>query len=81
VFAFDLLLARSNVPCLYLVDTFEDGGALLRQCEAMGLEGIVSKRRDGAYVSGMSKNWRKTKTEAWRKANTERWRSFVERQQ
>jgi hypothetical protein len=36
----------------------------------------VSKRRDAAYVSGMSKNWRKTKTEAWRKANTERWRMF-----
>ena len=70
------LLARSDVPCLYLVDTFEDGGALLRQCEAMGLEGIVSKRRDAAYVSGMSKNWRKAKTEAWRKANTERWRMF-----
>jgi bifunctional non-homologous end joining protein LigD len=70
------LLARSEVPCLYLVDTFEDGPALLRQCEAMGLEGVVSKRRDTAYVSGMSKNWRKTKTAAWRKANTERWRMF-----
>jgi bifunctional non-homologous end joining protein LigD len=74
------LLARSDVPCLYLVDTFEDGGALLRQCEAIGLEGVVSKRRDAPYVSGVSKNWRKAKTGAWRKANTERWRSFVERQ-
>ena len=73
------LLARSDVPCLYLVETFEDGDALLRQCEALGLEGIVSKRWDAEYVSGMSKNWRKTKTEAWRKANTERWRSFTER--
>jgi bifunctional non-homologous end joining protein LigD len=70
------LLARSDVPCLYLVETFKDGGALLRQCERLGFEGIVSKRRDAAYVSGMSKNWRKTKTEAWRNANTERWRSF-----
>jgi bifunctional non-homologous end joining protein LigD len=70
------LLARSDVPCLHLVETFEDGSTLLRQCEAMGLEGIVSKRRNAAYVSGMSKNWRKTKTEAWRKANTERWRMF-----
>lgn len=74
------LLARSDVPCLYLVEAFEDGGALLRQCEALGLEGVVSKRRDASYVSGMSKNWRKTKTEAWRQANTERWRSFTERQ-
>jgi bifunctional non-homologous end joining protein LigD len=70
------LLARSDVPCLYLVDTFEDGPALLGQCEAMGFEGVVSKRRDAAYVSGVSKNWRKTKTETWRRANTERWRMF-----
>jgi ATP-dependent DNA ligase len=59
---------------------FEDGGALFQECEAMGLEGVVSKRRDAAYVSGMSKNWRKTKTQAWRRDNIERWRSFVERQ-
>jgi bifunctional non-homologous end joining protein LigD len=71
------LLAKSDVPCLYLVETFEHGGALLRRCDAMGFEGVVSKRRDAAYVSGMSKNWRKIKTEAWRKANTERWRSFT----
>src|SRR5262245_17139875 len=38
------LLARSDVPCLYLVETFENGAALLRQCEAMGFEGVVSKR-------------------------------------
>jgi len=29
---------RSEVPCLHLVETFEDGGDLLRQREAMGLE-------------------------------------------
>ena len=72
------LLSRSDVPCLHLVETFEDGGALLRQCEAMGVEGVVSKRRDATHVSGMSKNWRKTKTKAWRRDNIERWRSFVE---
>jgi bifunctional non-homologous end joining protein LigD len=73
------LLARSDVPCLHLVEAFEDGDALLRQCEALGLEGVVSKRWDTEYVSGMSKHWRKTKTEAWRRANAERWRSFTER--
>jgi hypothetical protein len=36
------LLASSEVPCLYPVETFEDGAALLRQCEAMGLEAICS---------------------------------------
>jgi bifunctional non-homologous end joining protein LigD len=70
------LLARSDVLCLYLVETFEDGAALLRQCEALGLEGVVSKRCDAAYTSGVSKSWRKTKTGAWREANTERWRMF-----
>jgi ATP-dependent DNA ligase len=44
------LPARADVPCLYLVDTFEDGGALLRHCEAIGLEDVVSKRRDASYV-------------------------------
>ena len=40
----------------------------------MGLEGIVSKRRDAPYRSGPSRDWVKTKTEAWREANRERWR-------
>jgi bifunctional non-homologous end joining protein LigD len=71
------LLSRSDVPCLHLVEAFEDGGALFRQCEAMGVEGVVSKRRDAPHVSGTSKTWRKTKTKAWRRDNIERWRSFV----
>ena len=39
-------LARSTVPILHLVPSFPDGAALLRSCEALKLEGIVSKRAD-----------------------------------
>lgn len=38
----------------------EDGPAMFRPC-AMGLEGIVSKRRDAAYRSGRSSHWIKVK--------------------
>ena len=38
-----------------------DGTAVLREARRMGLEGIVSKRRDLPYESGRSRNWLKTK--------------------
>jgi len=38
-----------------------DGAAVLREACRMGLEGIVSKRRDLPYESGRSRNWLKTK--------------------
>ena len=65
------LLARSDVPCLYLVDTFEDGGAVAP----------VRSDRPGRHrveASGRTlRVWHEQelaqdKTEAWRKANTER---------
>lgn len=40
---------------------FEDGAGLLRQACALSQEGIVSKRRDGAYRSGRNKLWLKVK--------------------
>jgi ATP-dependent DNA ligase len=36
----------AKVPCLHVVEAFDDGLALLRVAEERGLEGIVSKRRD-----------------------------------
>lgn len=39
----------------------EQGSQVLRHACRLGLEGIVSKRRDGAYVSGRSENFIKTK--------------------
>ena len=44
--------------------------------ERMGLEGIVSKRRDQFYRSGKNPNWIKVKTATWRAANRERYNLF-----
>ncbi|WP_460449140.1 ATP-dependent DNA ligase [Alsobacter sp. SYSU BS001988] len=41
--------------------TDEDGEALFRHACVMGLEGIISKRRDAPYRSGRSQTWRKSK--------------------
>jgi len=35
----------------------------------MGLEGVVSKRRDAPYRFGSKCGWIKVKTQAWRDAN------------
>jgi len=70
------LVGRAKIPCLHLVEAFDDGAALFRWCEVYELEGIVSKRRDSSYKSGECKAWRKVKTSAWREANRERWRLF-----
>jgi bifunctional non-homologous end joining protein LigD len=70
------LLARSDVPCLRLVATFDDGGQPFAEAERRQLEGIVSKRKASPYRSGPSRDWRKVKTAAWRVANRERWRLF-----
>ena len=40
-----------------------------RPARRMGLEGIVSKRRDSPYRSGIKRDWIKVKCEAWREAN------------
>ena len=38
-----------------------DGDAALRHAYAMGLEGIIAKRRDKPYRSGRSPDWIKVK--------------------
>jgi len=70
------LLRRPKVPCLHLVEAFDDGQELLEAAERHGLEDVVSKRRDAPYRSGECRYWRKVKTEAWRAANRERWKLF-----
>jgi bifunctional non-homologous end joining protein LigD len=72
----ELLLARSNVPRLLLVEAFADGEKLLEEGDRLGLEGLVSKRKASPYRSGPSRDWRKIKTRAWREVNRERWRLF-----
>jgi ATP-dependent DNA ligase len=51
--------------------TFRDG-KLPQGAERHALEGIISKRRDALYRSGLSRDWLKVKTAAWREANRER---------
>ena len=58
------LIARSDIPCLHLVETFDDGAKLLDSAERMLLEGIVSKRRNSVYRSGECRDWVKIKTES-----------------
>ena len=64
------------VPAVQFVDMFDDGATLLASCAKMGLEGIVSKRRDAPYRSGPSRDWVKVKTAAWHEANRERHKLF-----
>lgn len=60
------LISRSDIPCLHLVEAFDDGAKLLASAERMQLEGIVSKRRAAPYHSGEFRDWRKVKTAASR---------------
>ena len=55
------LLGRRN-PLLRYVEHMEDGGAeMFEHACRLGLEGIVSKRRDARYRSGRSRTWLKIK--------------------
>ena len=63
-------------PAVRLVEAFEDGERLLAKAESMGLEGVVSKRRDAPYRSGNQSGWTKIKTKSWRAVNAERGRLF-----
>jgi hypothetical protein len=71
-----VLIAGTGDSRLRLSDGFDDGAELLAAAERMGLEGVVSKRRDAPYRSGTRCGWVKTKTKAWREANKDRWRLF-----
>src|SRR4051812_7994000 len=46
-------------------EVFDHGELLFRHACAMGLEGIVSKRRDSPYRSGRALTWRKVKCEGY----------------
>jgi bifunctional non-homologous end joining protein LigD len=60
----DRLLHRCK-PGLQLTDhVFGDGARVFRQICALGLEGIVSKRKGSSYRSGQSRDWLKSKNPA-----------------
>jgi bifunctional non-homologous end joining protein LigD len=75
----EALLKRASTRLIRFSDDFPDAGALLAACARRGLEGIVSKRKDSAYRSGVRSGWVKVKTSTWRAANRERWRLFEKR--
>jgi bifunctional non-homologous end joining protein LigD len=49
-------------PIRYSEHLLTNGAAMFRQARAMGLEGIVSKRRDCPYRSGRGEDWLKVKS-------------------
>ncbi len=61
-----LLAARKGRnPLIRYVEHFEErGDVVLESARKLGLEGIVSKRLDGAYRSGRSDDWTKAKIRA-----------------
>jgi bifunctional non-homologous end joining protein LigD len=70
------LVLSAGADWLRCSENFTDGIKLLAASEHMGLEGVVSKRRDAPYRSGKRSDWIKVKVPAWRAGNQERWRLF-----
>jgi bifunctional non-homologous end joining protein LigD len=60
-------------------ETFNEGEKLLKAAERMGLEGVVSKRRDVPYRSGIDCGWIKVKCQSWKDANKDRGELFNRR--
>ena len=56
------LIMAADTEHMQFSGTFADPIKLLETCNRMGLEGIVSKRKDSAYRSGPTRDWLKIKT-------------------
>jgi hypothetical protein len=65
------LLSGTECAHVRYSESFDGAEALLKACASMGLEGIVSKRRDAPYRSGPCHSWIKIKTRVWREAMLE----------
>jgi bifunctional non-homologous end joining protein LigD len=63
------LVLSAGADWLRRSENFTDGIKLLAAAEHMGLEGVVSKRRDAPYRSGRRSDWIRVKCPAWRAAN------------
>jgi ATP-dependent DNA ligase len=55
----------------------DDGQTIFRHACKLGLEGIVSKRKDSPYRSGRSPNWLKIKNPASARAGLEGRATFL----
>jgi bifunctional non-homologous end joining protein LigD len=53
--------ATPVLPTVALMQKHEDGEIVFRHACKLGLEGIVSKRKDSTYRSGRSPDWLKMK--------------------
>ncbi len=71
----DVLSSADSVHVRYS-ESFEDGQALLKAAITLGLEGVVSKKRESPYRSGRCHAWVKIKSTEWREVNRERWKLF-----
>ena len=59
-------LLRGAPPGLIVTEFMEGNGrAVFEHACKLGLEGIVSKRRDAPYRSGRDPNWRKIKCQGY----------------
>jgi bifunctional non-homologous end joining protein LigD len=76
--ALEKVVNKAQDHRLRLSEHFDDGVALLASAERMGLEGVVSKRRDAPYRSGPG-DWIKVKCTTWREQNKDRHELFDKR--
>jgi bifunctional non-homologous end joining protein LigD len=60
----DRIVRDARRSWLRYSESFEDSGKLLAVADRLHLEGIVSKRRDAPYRSGMRSGWIKVKAAA-----------------
>ena len=70
------VLGEAGTPWLASVAVVLDGVKLLAECEKIGFEGVVSKRRDLPYWSRKRSDWVKTRCERWSAENRERGKLF-----
>jgi len=71
-----MVLAKAGVGIRFNEHMGGDGETVFRHAGKLGLEGIVSKRKDSAYRSGRSPDWLKMKnanTPAVRREEAEEW--------
>lgn len=73
------IIALGDSQHMQFSGDFNDPVKLLETCERMGLEGIISKRRESSYHSGPTRDWLKIKTAAWRAENTNRFELLKKR--
>ena len=75
------ILRDADGDRLRFSEAFDDPVKLLEAAIKLGLEGIVSKRREQPYRSGPNLGWVKVKTARWREANRDRWEMFSDKRQ